>query len=104
MNDIALITIKGRTRNFYSFASKYCSHHKPDSFPIFDSFVETMLVHYQSVDAFDDFSKDDLKYYTRFIEIIKRFQSFYELDKFTLREIDIYLWLAGKEYFPKSYK
>jgi hypothetical protein len=104
VNDIAKISIKEKTKNFYSFASKYCSHHKPTNYPIFDSFVEKMMLHYKSVDNFDDFDKVDLKDYGSYIEIIKRFQSFYKLDRFSLREIDIFLWLAGKERFPRKYK
>lgn len=104
VNDIAKISIKGKTKNFYSFASKYCSHHKPTSYPIFDSFVEKMMLHYKTEDSFNIFDKVDLKDYRRFIEIIKGFQSFYKLEKFSLREIDIFLWLAGKECFPRKYK
>jgi hypothetical protein len=104
VNDIAQIAIKAKTINFYSFASKYCSHHKPTSYPIFDSFVEKMMLHYKTVDSFNGFDKVDLKDYEHFIQIIKSFQSFYKLGKFSLREIDIFLWLAGKEWFPKKYK
>jgi hypothetical protein len=104
VNDIAKISIKGKTKNFYSFASKYCSHHKPTSYPIFDSFVEKMMLHYKTLDSFNSFDKVDLKDYGRFIKIIKGFQSFYRLEKFSLREIDIFLWLAGKERFPRKYK
>lgn len=104
VNDIAKISIKEKTKNFYSFASKYCSHHKPTSYPIFDSFVEKMMLHYKAADGFNGFDKGDLKNYERFIEIIKSFQRFYRLEKFTLREIDIFLWLAGKEWFPRKYK
>ena len=104
VNDIARISIKGKSKNFYSFASKYCSHHKPITYPIFDSFVGKMMLHYKAADGFNGFDKNDLKDYGRFIEIIKSFQGFYNLDEFSLREIDIFLWLAGKEWFPKKYK
>lgn len=104
VNDIARVTIKEKSKNFYSFASKYCSHHKPTSYPIFDSFVEKMMLYYKAADGFNGFDKGDLKDYERFIEIIKSFQSFYKLEKFSLREIDIFLWLAGKEWFPRHYK
>jgi hypothetical protein len=104
VNDLAKISIKGKTKNFYSFASKYCSHHKPNNYPIFDSFVEKMLLYYRSKDQFNDFEKGDLKNYEHFIEIIKNFQGFYKLEHYSLREIDIFLWLAGKEWFPKNYK
>lgn len=104
VNDIARVSIKGKVRNFYSFASKYCSHHRPEDFPICDSFVETMLLHYQSVNKFGEFKKDDIKNYERFVEIIRSFQTYYKLRMFSLKEIDIFLWLAGKEYFPRNYK
>ena len=104
VNDIAQIAIKAKTKNFYSFASKYCSHHKPTGYPIFDSFVEKMMLHYKTVDSFNGFDRVDLKDYERFIEIIKSFQSYYKLENFSLREIDIFLWLAGKELFPRKYK
>ncbi len=103
VNDIANVTIKGKTKNFYSFASKFCSHHKPTSYPIFDSFVEKLMLHYKREDRFYDFEKADLKDYRRFVEIIRRFQSFYKLEKHSLREIDMFLWMAGKEWFPRKY-
>ena len=61
VNDIARISIKEKPKNFYSFASKYCSHHKPDSYPIFDSFVEKMMLYDRSADAFNGFEKGDLQ-------------------------------------------
>lgn len=103
VNKIALVTINGKTRNFYSFASKYCSHHKPDIYPIYDSYVEKMLMYFKKKDRFCQFRKEHLKVYKKFIEIIQTFKEYYNLDKFSLRQIDIYLWLAGKEYFPNKY-
>lgn len=40
VDEVAPIEIKGKTRRFYSFATKYCSHHKPNDYPIYDSYVE----------------------------------------------------------------
>jgi hypothetical protein len=101
VNDLALITIKGKQKNFYSFATKYCSHHFPKVFPIYDSFVEKMLMHHAKIDQFAEFKKAELKEYDRFVEIITAFQQFYGLGNFSLREIDIFLWLAGKKQFPR---
>lgn len=103
VNEIALLQIKDKTKNFYSFASKYCSHHRPTKYPIFDSFVEKMILHYKK-DGFNAFDKSELKNYGRFINIINSFKDCYNLEQFSLREIDIFLWMAGKEYFPKKYK
>ena len=38
VNDIKQININGTERNFYFFASKYCSHHNPLDYPIYDSY------------------------------------------------------------------
>ena len=103
VNEIAAVSIKGKPKNFYSFASKYCSHHKPDRYPIYDSYVEKMLVHYDATDEFIGFDKADLKNYDRFIQIIEQFRRYYGLKKYSLREIDNFLWLAGKEWFPRKY-
>ena len=103
VNTLARISIKGKTRNFYSFASKYCSHHKPTIYPIFDFFVERMMLHYRNADAFTAFAKDELREYPRFISIMGEFRRFYGLEAFSLRQIDIFLWIVGKEYFKRSY-
>lgn len=103
VNDIAKVTIGGKGKNFYSFASKYCSHHKPATYPIFDYFVERLLLHYKREDNFDDFEQSDLREYGRFVEVIRRFQGFYELGDYSLRDIDMFLWMAGKEWFPRKY-
>ena len=103
VNKIAPVTIKGKTRIFYSFASKYCSHHKPEIYPIYDSYVEKMLMYFKKKDKFDSFRREDLKTYERFLEIIHKFKQYYKLDSISLRQIDIYLWVAGKEHFPNKY-
>ena len=43
VDDIAKVTIGDLEKNFYSFASKYCNHHKPLEYPIYDSYVERVL-------------------------------------------------------------
>lgn len=103
VEQVALVSIGGKTKNFYSFATKYCSHHRPGEFPIYDSFVERMLVHFGKRDGFATFKKPDLKHYPRFIELVSAFRDHYSLHEFSLREIDIYLWLGGKEAFPRRY-
>lgn len=100
VNEIAAVKFKGKVRHFYSFASKYCSHHRPDDFPIYDSLVEKMLKHYRKTDKFEIFRNAELKNYRRFIEIIESLRRFYGVDDFSLRELDIFLWLAGKDSFP----
>lgn len=103
VDDIARVEIGGKEKYFYSFASKYCSHHNAIEFPIYDYFVEKMLCYFQKLDKFSNFKKDDLRDYTKFRNALYDFKKFYDIDEFNLRDIDKYLWIAGKEYFPKSF-
>lgn len=102
VNELALVSIGGKTRNFYSFASKYCNHHNADAFPIFDSYVYKMLMHFCRADKFATFKKDELKQYGHFVDIILAFRDYFGLQEFTLRQIDVYLWLGGKDAFQAS--
>ena len=101
VNDIA--NVEGIDRRFYSFASKYCSHHKPEQFPIYDSYVDKVLRHFRRADKFASFKNEDLKDYVKFRNILGEFKSYYSLEQYSLKELDRYLWLLGKEYFKKQY-
>ena len=103
VNDIAKIQINGKNKFFYSFATKYCSHHSPLVFPIYDSFVEKVLLYFKKKDNFAEFTKSDLKEYKKFKEILIKFKEYYDIDKYSLKDIDKYIWQLGKEYFPKKY-
>lgn len=103
VNDIKKVVINGKPQNFYSFATKFCSHHRPKDFPIYDSYVEKVLLHFKKKDNFDDFVAVDLKNYSRFKTILISFGEFYGLSDYNLKDIDKYIWQIGKEYFPKSY-
>lgn len=103
VNDIANININGKKYYFYSFASKYCSHHNNVEYPIYDYYVEKMLLYFMKRDQFYKFNRNDLKDYPKFKQILIEFSKFYKINGYSLRDIDKYLWLAGKEYFTKKY-
>ncbi|MGD9474353.1 MAG: hypothetical protein AB7V37_05055 [Eubacteriaceae bacterium] len=103
VEDLKKITIGGVERNFYSFATKYCSHHNPLDFPIYDSYVDKVLKYFKNEGRFSEFSAEMLKNYVSFKSILIDFREYYGLGKYTLKEIDQYIWLLGKEYFPNSY-
>jgi hypothetical protein len=102
VSELEEVKIGDNKRYFYSFATKYCSHHNPISFPIYDSYVEKILVYFNKVDKFSSFKRKDLKDYRKFKGILLDFQRYYKLERFNLKEIDRYLWLLGKEFFPKK--
>ncbi len=104
VKDIQRIIIGGKERNFYSFATKYCSHHNAEEFPIYDSYVEQILVYFQKEHHFSSFKLADLKEYTVFKKALVDFRTYYGLTNYSLKQIDQYIWQLGKEYFPKKYK
>ena len=104
VSDLQYVKIGDTFKNFYSFATKYCSHHNPYEYPIYDSYVDKVLSYFRDKDRFSDFQATDLKNYPEFKRILIEFQAFYGLDKYNLKQLDQYLWLFGKEHFPINYK
>lgn len=103
VGDIQHIAINGTAKNFYSFATKYCSHHKPLDYPIYDSYVDEVLRYFRDRDGFSAFLNPDLKDFGQFKKVLIDFRAFYGLEPFNLKQIDKYIWQLGKDYFPKSY-
>ena len=89
--------------NFYSFATKYCSWHNQADYSIYDSFVEKTLIAYKKRDNFSEFKRKDLKDFKKFQQIVLDFKVYYGLNN-TVKDIDKFLWIYGKEKFPPSYK
>ena len=110
VNDIANVKVLEQTENseekyinFYSFATKYCSRHKPTEYPIFDSYVEKLLQYFRNAEQTISFRNEELKDYKRYKEILLDFRKVYGLEAFNLKQIDKYLWQLGKEYFKKDF-
>ncbi len=92
---------KGKMRRNYSFATKYCSFHQPDLYPIYDSIVDKILKAYQRQDTFSSQPLGDLKDYHRFKEVLEKFVTYYEgLGMPSWRELDYFLHDYGREKFP----
>ena len=104
VNEIASVTMEsGTEKNFYSFATKYCNHHQPEKYAIFDSYVEKVLKYFRNVDSFSEFSDFELKDYLTFSRVLDDFREFYDLKQYDLKHLDRYLWQLGKDKFPKKY-
>jgi len=99
VDQIAKVTIKGKVRRNYAFATKYCSFHNPFEYPIYDSFVDRVLRAYQRQDGFSSKPLGDLKEYRQFKEVLKAFVTFYELGNLNSKELDKFLWGYGKKTF-----
>ena len=93
---ISVLEAGGKSRRIYSFATKYCSWHQPDLYPIFDSAVERALAHYKRKDSFASFTYDDLRNYERFVAVLEVFRSHYGLRSVSFKALDKFLWKQGQ--------
>lgn len=103
VSEIANIEINGKQKMFYSFATKYCSHHNQEDFPIYDTYIDRVLMYFKRVDKFEKFKKSDLENYSIYKNILLKFAEFYSITSYDLKDLARYLWQLGKEYFPKKY-
>lgn len=105
IEEIATVEIRGKRRRNYSFAAKYCAFHRQDLYPIYDSLVAGVLnTLLQQGEAFDSFVPGERwrPDYTIWYRSITKFRTHYDLDAFSIRDIDKYLWMLAKERQAKS--
>lgn len=102
IKEIAKVGLKnknGKKIIFYSFATKFCSHHNDKDFAIYDRYVEKILMHFKKHNFSKNFTKKEyLKEYSNFKNILLDFRVYYKLDC-NLKELDRYLWQLGRKYF-----
>lgn len=102
VSEIARVKVNaGKSINFYSFATKYCSHHRPLDYPIWDFYVDETLWFFKTEYDFADYQRAELREYSDFRTIFNEFCDSFGLVGFDLRRIDKYLWLLGKEFFTR---
>jgi hypothetical protein len=108
----------GMGRRFWCFATKYCSWHRPESYPIWDFNVLLCLRSLKGSDftrpenwtkypQFADYGgraahrrwrPDNWTHYGEFLFLMNQFKDFYNLRcSFTFKEIDKFLYLCGGE-------
>ena len=85
-----------KTINFFSFASKYCHFHKPDSYPIYDQYVDAALRKLRR-DKQLSFGTDALnrEAYAPFKSVIDSFIGRYAAGC-SYDAVDKFLWRMGK--------
>jgi hypothetical protein len=99
---IANVQFKGKNRCNYSFATKYCSWHRPELYPIFDSRAVASLCAYRKKYRFANFIQNDLWDYRKFREVIGQFRSHFDLGEFSFKNIDKFLYEVGRSYFESK--
>jgi len=87
---------------YYSFATKFCSWHKPEDYPLYDSYAVECLWAYQKQDPFHKFHRQDLWYYDKLVATVTAFRQWYKLDCLTFRQIDKFLWRCGGRILQKT--
>lgn len=88
-------------RRNYSFATKYLSHHRPELYPIFDRYVEDVLVSLRRrhPGAYAFGSRKELRSYPAFRRAIDDTARAFGLEGYSYKDLDRYLWQLGKRYF-----
>ncbi|MDR0527856.1 MAG: hypothetical protein LBG79_08620 [Spirochaetaceae bacterium] len=104
VNKLAQVDYNGKIINFFSFATKYCNFHKPEIYPIFDQYVGKTLWHWLKVDNYYKCSRNELRDYNVFFEVISSFRSFYKLEELSFKKLDQYIWEYGNEHFGRETK
>ena len=99
IGDIAKVEVNGKEHCFYSFATKYCSHHLPEKYAIYDNYVEKVLLSMNKKEPFASFKREDLKDYETYMGVIRGFSQHFGLTQFSIKQLDQYLWQLGKWYF-----
>lgn len=99
---IARVQVSGdKKRRNYSFATKYCSWHSPEAFPIYDRFVDELLWRYALRDSFfgaDPLGRNDFwNDYPTFVRTLLAFRNHYGLQQISSRQLDKFLWLYAQE-------
>ncbi len=102
-NELSLVEDIANTpsemKNAYSFASKYCSWHKPDVYPILDSYAKGVLYKMnKNYEFMPKFTKNDISSsYLFYCKVYENFIKYFNLQNYTLKQIDRFLWLFGKK-------
>lgn len=99
VDDIAHVEVNGKDHFFYSFATKYCSHHQPERYAIYDSYVEKVLISMNNRMHYANFNREELKDYDIYMSVIRAFQQRFGLMQYNIKQLDQYLWQLGKWYF-----
>jgi hypothetical protein len=101
----AVIAVSGKkNRNYFSFATKYCSWHNPRCYPIYDSRVyEYLRLLRRQGDFAADFDLEGHWAYPAFRDLMIAFRERYRLGSFSFKDIDKFLWIYGGKLEPESH-
>jgi hypothetical protein len=84
-----------KVRFNYSFATKYCSWHHPNAYPIFDRCVYAYLCHLVTHGCLDRFVQNDMWDYPIFKRTIEAFRERNQIGEVSFKDLDKFLYLQG---------
>ena len=98
IDKIARVKHNGKCWNHFSFATKYCSFHQPQKFPIFDSFIAECFSQLSKNNYFQkEFSKNTIRNdYSDFKNFYDEFMTKQPALPQDYKEVDRYLWSSLK--------
>lgn len=86
-----------KSRNNYSFATKFCHCHYPEIYSINDKYVRNSLFEFNKHFKFSSFTKKDLFDYNKFTNILSDFKEKLCGNDVDLATLDRFLWGLGKK-------
>ncbi|MEI0558353.1 hypothetical protein [Brachyspira intermedia] len=84
-----------KTWDLYSFTTKYLSFHKPNYYPIYDSYISKLLCNYKKQGIINF---KNLRDYSEFKNIITDLRKMLNLENHSYKDFDLYLWMFAKEH------
>ena len=98
VDDVARVKHNGKCWNHFSFATKYCSFHQPQKFPIFDSFIAECFSQLSKNNYFQKkFPKNTIRNcYSDFKKFYDEFMTNQPALPKDYKEVDRYLWSSLK--------
>jgi len=98
IDKIARVKHNGKCWNHFSFATKYCSFHQPQKFPIFDSFIAECFSQLSKNNYFQKkFPKNTIRNcYSNFKKFYDEFMTNQPALPKDYKEVDRYLWSSLK--------
>lgn len=98
IDKIARVKHNGKCWNHFSFATKYCSFHQPQKFPIFDSFIAECFSQLSKNNYFQNkFPKQTIRNnYSDFKKFYDEFMTKQPALPHDYKEFDKYLWSSLK--------
>jgi hypothetical protein len=87
---------QGTKKHYFSFATKFCSWHNQEAYAIYDLNMWEALRAYKSKELRFQFKDSECKDYASFHAIVKRFEAAYDLEGYSLKDVDKFLWLVGE--------